>query len=60
MPKRSGEPLILFSLGDAEPIQACIAAAGLPFIGVHRQLDSGLFKLNAAGALNGHVQLPGS
>jgi hypothetical protein len=57
--KRSGEPLILFSLGDAEPIRACIAAAGLPFVRVHRRLDSGLFKLNAAGALNGHVPITG-
>jgi hypothetical protein len=57
--KRGGEPVILFSLGEAEPIRACIAAAGLPFIGVHRRLDSSLFKLNAAGALNGHVPITG-
>jgi hypothetical protein len=57
--KRNGEPLTLFSLGDADPIRACIAAAGLPFIRVHRRLDSGLFKLDAAGALNGHVPITG-
>jgi hypothetical protein len=57
--KRSGEPLILFSLGDAEPIRACIAVAGLPFIRVHRRLDRGLFELDAAGALNGHVPITG-
>jgi UDP-N-acetyl-alpha-D-muramoyl-L-alanyl-L-glutamate epimerase len=57
--KRSDEPLTLFSLGDAEPIRACIAAAGLPFIQVHRRLDSGLFKLDTAGALNGHVPITG-
>jgi len=57
--KRGGEPLVLFSLGDAEPIRACIGAAGLPFIRVHRQLDSGLFKLIEAGALNGHVPITG-
>jgi hypothetical protein len=57
--KRSGEPLILFSLGDAEAIRACIAAAGLPSIRVHRHLDRGLFKLNEAGALNGHVPITG-
>ncbi len=57
--KRGGEPLILFSLGDAEPIRICIATAGLPFIRVHRRLDSGLFKLNEAGALNGHVPITG-
>jgi UDP-N-acetyl-alpha-D-muramoyl-L-alanyl-L-glutamate epimerase len=57
--KRGGEPLILFSLGDAEPIRACIAAAGLPFIRVLRRLDSRLFELNEAGALNGHVPITG-
>jgi UDP-N-acetyl-alpha-D-muramoyl-L-alanyl-L-glutamate epimerase len=57
--KRSGEPLTLFSLGDAEPIRACIAVAGLPFIRVHRRLDGGLFKLNESGALNGHVPITG-
>jgi len=57
--KRSGEPLILFSLGDAEPIRACIRTANLPFIRVHRRLDSRLFKLNESGALNGHVPITG-
>jgi UDP-N-acetyl-alpha-D-muramoyl-L-alanyl-L-glutamate epimerase len=57
--KRSGEPLVLFSLGNAEPIRACIATAGLPFIRVDRRLDSTLFKLNEAGALNGHVPITG-
>src|SRR6516162_7489264 len=57
--KRNGEPLVLFSLGDAEPIRACIAAAGLPFIRVHRRLDDTLFKLNDAGGLNGHVPITG-
>jgi UDP-N-acetyl-alpha-D-muramoyl-L-alanyl-L-glutamate epimerase len=54
-----GEPLMLFSLGDAEPIAACIAAANLPFIRVHRRLDAGLLRLNEAGALNGHVPITG-
>jgi UDP-N-acetyl-alpha-D-muramoyl-L-alanyl-L-glutamate epimerase len=57
--KRAGEPLILFALGDAEPISACVAAANLPFIRVHRRLDRGLFDLNQAGALNGHVPITG-
>src|SRR5262249_11965308 len=57
--KRGGEPLILFSLGEAEPIRACIATAGLPFIRVHRRLDSGLFELNADGARNGHIPITG-
>jgi UDP-N-acetyl-alpha-D-muramoyl-L-alanyl-L-glutamate epimerase len=50
---------VLFWLGDAEPIASCIAAARLPFIRVHRRLDSGLLKLNEAGALNGHVPITG-
>ena len=57
--KQSGQPLILFALGDADPINACIAAAGLPFIRVRRQLDQTLFELNQAGALNGHVPITG-
>lgn len=57
--KRSGAPLVLFSLGDAQPINACIAAAKLPFVRVHRRLDAALLKLNEAGALNGHVPITG-
>jgi hypothetical protein len=50
---------MLFSLGDAEPIAACIAAARLPFMRVYRRLDAGLLQLNEAGALNGHVPITG-
>lgn len=57
--KQSGEPLVLFSLGAAEPIRACISTAGLPSIRVDRRLDRTLFKLNEAGALNGHVPITG-
>ena len=57
--KQSGDPLLLFSLGDAEPINACIAASNLPFIRVRRQLDETLLELNRAGALNGHVPITG-
>jgi hypothetical protein len=57
--RQGSEPLVLFSLGDAEPIAACIATARLPFIRVHRRLDAGLAKLNEAGALNGHVPITG-
>ncbi len=57
--KRAGEDVVLFALGDAEPIRACIAAAGLPFIRVRRRLDSRLFELNANGAFNGHVPITG-
>jgi UDP-N-acetyl-alpha-D-muramoyl-L-alanyl-L-glutamate epimerase len=57
--KAGEEPLVLFSLGDAEPIRACIAASGLPFIRVRRRLDERLFRLNDMGALNGHVPITG-
>jgi UDP-N-acetyl-alpha-D-muramoyl-L-alanyl-L-glutamate epimerase len=57
--KQGGEPLLLFSLGDAAPIAACITAAKLPFIRVHRRLDPSLLQLNEAGALNGHVPITG-
>jgi hypothetical protein len=57
--RQSSQPLVLFSLGDAEPIRACIAAAKLPFIRVHRRLDGTLLDLNKAGALNGHVPITG-
>jgi hypothetical protein len=54
-----GEPPVLFSLGDAEPIAACIAAARLPFIRVYRRLDPSLLELNQAGVLNGHIPITG-
>ena len=57
--KRAGEPLVLFSLGAAAPIEATIARAGLPAIRVTRRLDPALFALNEAGALNGHVPITG-
>ena len=57
--KQAGEPLVLFSLGNAAPIEATIAQAGLPAIRVTRRLDPALFALNEAGALNGHVPITG-
>ena len=57
--RRGGEPPMLFSLGDAEPIASCITAAELPFIRVYRRLDASLLMLNEAGALNGHVPITG-
>ncbi len=57
--KQAGEPLVLFSLGNAAPIEATIAQAGLPAIHVTRRLDPALFALNEAGALNGHVPITG-
>jgi len=57
--KQAGEPLVLFSLGNAAPIDATIRQSGLPFIRVTRSLDRRLLELNAAGALNGHVPITG-
>jgi UDP-N-acetyl-alpha-D-muramoyl-L-alanyl-L-glutamate epimerase len=57
--KRAEEPLVLFSLGTAAPIDATIRQSGLPSIRVTRRLDPTLFDLNAAGALNGHVPITG-
>ncbi len=57
--RQAGEPLVLFSLGNAAPIEATIAQAGLPAIRVTRRLDPALFALNEAGALNGHVPITG-
>ena len=57
--KQAGEPLVLFSLGNAAPIEATIRQADLPFIRVTRTLDRRLLELNAAGALNGHVPITG-
>lgn len=57
--KQAREPLVLFSLGTAAPIDATIAQAGLPAIRVTRRLDPALFALNEAGALNGHVPITG-
>ena len=57
--KQAGEPLVLFSLGNATPIEATIRQANLPFIRVTRMLDRRLMELNASGALNGHVPITG-
>ncbi len=57
--RQAGEPLVLFSLGNAAPIEATIAQAGLPAVRVTRTIDPALFALNHAGALNGHVPITG-
>lgn len=57
--KQSSEPLVLFELGNAAPIEATIAQAGLPAIRVTRRLDPALFALNEAGVLNGHIPITG-
>lgn len=45
----------LFSVNSYEPITRTAEASGLPLIQAKRALDSGLFRLNDAGAHNGHV-----
>jgi hypothetical protein len=57
--KQAREPLVLFALGNAAPIEATIAQSGLPAIRVTRRLDPTLFALNEAGALNGHIPITG-
>jgi hypothetical protein len=55
--RRSGCELGLFSVGDPPPIARTAAVAGLPRLLCHRRLDPGLFALNRAGALNGHIPI---
>lgn len=55
--KKSGKKVTLFAVNPAEPILNCVKQSGLPFVSVKRALDPQLFKLNEAGALNGHVPI---
>jgi UDP-N-acetyl-alpha-D-muramoyl-L-alanyl-L-glutamate epimerase len=57
--KRASEPLLLFALGDAKPIEDCITATQQPFVRVRRRVDPLLLELNRSGALNGHVPITG-
>jgi len=50
-----GVEVTLFSVNTYQPIVDTAAHAGLPLATARRKLDSRLFELNAAGALNGHV-----
>jgi len=45
----------LFSVNSYAPIEATAATAGIALQTARRQLDPELFRLNAAGAPNGHV-----
>ena len=53
--RRAGADITLFSVGNAVPIERTAAVAGLPRLVAQRRLDPLLLRLNAAGALNGHV-----
>jgi hypothetical protein len=57
--RAGGEPLVLLAVNPKGPITACMEASGLPSITVKRRLDPLLFRLNEAGALNGHVPITG-
>jgi len=52
-----GEAFSLFAVNPKGPIAATLAAGGGPVVTVTRTLDPALFRLNAAGALNGHVPI---
>jgi UDP-N-acetyl-alpha-D-muramoyl-L-alanyl-L-glutamate epimerase len=52
---RAGEPLVAFSVGNADPIRRTVAVAGVEHVVAERELAPNLAELNAAGALNGHV-----
>jgi hypothetical protein len=53
--RAGGEPIVGFSVGNADPIRRTVAAAGVPLVVVERELSPQVAELNAAGALNGHV-----
>lgn len=53
--RRAGREAVCFSVGRAEPIVRCVAAAGLPHAVARRELSPNIGAVNAAGALNGHV-----
>lgn len=55
--KTAGYKQRLFAVNPAQPIADCVKAADLPYTFVRRKLDPELFKLNEAGALNGHVPI---
>jgi hypothetical protein len=55
--RASAEPMVLFTVNPKKPIVECATASGLPLLSVERQIDSKLFELNDAGALNGHVPI---
>lgn len=55
--RRSNEKCLLFSVGNAKPIEDTCRVAGLPHVVVDRHIDPLLLKLNEQGALNGHVPI---
>ena len=55
--KKAGEDVTLFRIGHHPLIKETAKIAGLPMITVERHLAPELFRLNAEGALNGHVPI---
>lgn len=59
--KKAGRDIALFALGGggelAQPIKDTIRVSGLPAIHVRRVISPELLRLNAEGALNGHVPI---
>ncbi len=55
--RRVAAETVLFSIGEAAPIERTVAVAGLPHLRARRTLDPLLLELNAAGAINGHVPI---
>lgn len=53
--KGAGFEIGLFSVNSYAPIEATAAVAGIRLESVRRRLDPQLFRLNEAGAPNGHV-----
>ncbi|MDO8468409.1 MAG: hypothetical protein Q7S29_01485 [Candidatus Peribacter sp.] len=57
--KKAGYDVTLFRIGKHPLIEQTAKIAGLPLLTVERHLAPELFKLNAEGALNGHVPITG-
>ena len=57
--KNAGEPIVLISVGDPEPIREVSRVADVPRIVITRRIAPELLELNRRGALNGHVPISG-
>ena len=52
-----GDDMILFRVGNAQPIADTIEISGLPSVQVLRKIDPLLIEMNHKGALNGHIPI---
>lgn len=55
--KNAGEPMVLISVGDYQPIRDVSEVAGIPRIVIRRRISPVLLELNQQGAINGHVPI---